>query len=94
MEIREVDDISRPSPQKSEGIGKKEMDKSSSRKTQDEVDISSEVKRIPQYIERVKQLPRVRQKKIEVVKKKMIEGAYLSDKVIKKTIQKLLSHIF
>jgi len=94
MEIREVDDISRPSPQKSEGIGKKEMDKSSSRETQDEVDISSEVKRIPQYIERVKQLPRVRQKKIEVVKKKMIEGAYLSDKVIKKTIQKLLSHTF
>jgi len=94
MEIREVGDIPRPSPQKSEGIGKKEVDKSSPREKQDEVDISPEIKRIPQYIERVKHLPRVRQKKIEVVKKKMIEGAYLSNKAIKKTIEKLLSHIF
>jgi len=92
MEIREVGDVSRPLPQGKEGINKK-IDKLSLKEGQDKIDISLEAKRIPSYVELVKNLPRVRQEKVETVKKKMAKGDYQSEEITKKTIKKLLPHI-
>lgn len=92
MEIREVGDTPRPLPEGKEGINRK-IDKLSPQERQDKIDISLEAKRIPRYVELVKNLPRVRQEKIETVKKKIARGDYQSEEITKKTIKKLLPHI-
>lgn len=92
MEIREVGDISRPHQQGKEGINKK-IDKLSPQGRQDKIDISLEAKRMPRYVELVKNLPRVRQEKVETVKKKIAKGDYQTEEITKKTIKKLLPHI-
>lgn len=92
MEIREVGDVSRPYPQEKKGINKK-VDKLTPNERQDKIDISPEAKRIPKYVELVKNLPRVRQEEIETVKKKIAKGDYQSEEIIEKTMKKLLPHI-
>ena len=89
MEVKGIGDVPQPFRQQIQDVIKR-LQKLPEKERKDKVTISSEVRKLVQYVQRVKNIPTVREDKVAEVKEKMRKGAYLSPEVIEKTIKKII----
>jgi len=90
MEIEELGNVSRSFPQQNEKVDKG-VHKLPKKDKKDEVVLSSQGKKISEYVKIVKQVSTARKEKIKQVKEKLAKGKYNSNEVIDKTVEKLLN---
>jgi len=89
MEIEGIGNVPKPLRREIQQAIEK-LRKLPEKKRKDEVIISSEAKRLAHYVEMVKNMPDVREGKVQEVMGKMERGEYWSDEIVEKTIEKIL----
>jgi len=72
---------------------KKHLSKLSREGLKDEVDLSTEAKKISEYVEIIKRMPDIRKDKIREVEKKLASGEYDSKQVLEETLRKIIEEI-
>jgi len=74
-------------------LKRKLIELSSKQQKKDKIDLSNEAKKISEYIKIIKNMPDVRKDRIREVQKKLLSGEYESQKILEKTLEKLLKEI-
>jgi len=89
MEIKGIGDVPQPFHQQIQEVVKR-LQELPEKERKDEITISSEARKLVQYVERVKNMSNIRGDKVAEVKEKMRKGEYRSPDVIEKTIEKII----
>lgn len=97
MESRKIQDTSissHPSiPKINKGEFKKKLVELSEKIKSDKIDLSSEAKKVSEYVQIIKNMPDIRKDKIKEVEKNLVSGVYESKEVLQETLKKIIEEI-
>ncbi len=97
MESRKIQDTSVSSHSSIQKIDrgefKRKLVRLSEKIKSDQIDLSAEAKKVSEYVKIIKNMPDVREDKIQEVERKIASGAYESKEVLEETLQKIIKEI-
>jgi len=97
MEPREIGEASSSHYPQVKQISKAEVKKKllglSEKQKEDKIDLSSQAKKISEYLEIIKKMPDVREEKIKEVEKGLAAGEYNSKEILEKILEKIIKEI-